>query len=442
MNRKLFAFCILGLGAIACGDESYTGEIATGKFVRALKPVANSYLVVLQTGAEADSILEDFQGVEVVNRFESALNGLHLRMSEGEALAMADREDVKFVEEDGYVDLQATQSPATWGLDRVDARSGLDNSYTYNADGSGVHAYIIDTGINASHTDFAGRIGNGYDAIDNDNTPNDCNGHGTHVAGTVGGSVYGVAKNVTLHAVRVIGCGPSAPIATIVAGVNWTTQNHQKPAVANLSLGGATSSALDQAISGLINAGVTAVVAAGNNNSNACNFSPARVSNAITVASIAQGDRKAGTSNWGSCVDLFAPGDRVVSASHNNNSGTRTLSGTSMASPHVAGIAALYLQGATGASPAQVTNVILDAATPNVVSNRRGSPNLLAYSLLGSSGGGGNGGGGNGGGNGGGGNGGGFSPDNPAPGCNSSHYIRCGNRCFTADQAATEPLCN
>ena len=245
-----------------------------------------------------------------------------------------------------------------------------------------MRAYVIDTGINTTHNDFGGRATSGYDAVDG-GAATDCNGHGTHVAGSVGGTTYGVAKGVSLVAVRVLDCAGSGTNSGVIAGMDWVTANHVKPAVANMSLGGGASTAIDDAVNRMHNAGVTVVVAAGNENQNACNVSPSRAANAITVGATTSSDARASYSNFGSCVDVFAPGSSILSAWYTSNTATNTISGTSMASPHVAGVAALYLQGTPSATPATVANAIVTTATSGVVtSSGTGSPNLLVYSLL------------------------------------------------------------
>lgn len=312
----------------------------------------------------------------VTHVYEAALDGFVAAMTEAEAQELSRNPDVAYVEQD-----QVMFANVTWGLDRIDQRDlPLNNVYSPGSNGSGVHAYIIDTGIRATHNEFTGRIGNGWDAVNNDNDPSDCNGHGTHVSGTVGGATYGVAPGVTLHGVRVLNCQGSGSNAGVIAGVDWVTQNHVKPAVANMSLGGSASSALDSAVSNSINAGVTYAIAAGNSGANACNYSPARVGAAITVGATSNTDAKASWSNYGSCLDIFAPGASITSAWKNNNNATSTISGTSMASPHVAGAAALYLGNNPGASPSQVATALIDASTSGkVTSAGSGSPNRLLY---------------------------------------------------------------
>ncbi|MPZ97621.1 MAG: S8 family serine peptidase, partial [Propionibacteriales bacterium] len=273
----------------------------------------------------------------------------------------------------------------TWGIDRIDQRNlPLSNSYTYNQTGAGVTAFIIDTGIRATHNDLSGRVGSGFTAINDGNGTNDCHGHGTHVAGTVGSETYGVAKDVALRPVRVLGCDGSGTTAGVIDGVDWVTANKAASSVANMSLGGGVSTALDNAVGASINAGVTYAVAAGNDfGANACNGSPARVSAAITVGSTTSSDARSSFSNIGSCLDLFAPGSNITSTWNTSNTATNTISGTSMATPHVAGVAALYLQANPGAPAATVRDAIVNGATNGVVGNPgSGSPNKLLYSLL------------------------------------------------------------
>ena len=278
-----------------------------------------------------------------------------------------------------------SQTPATWGLDRIDQRDlPLNNTYNYNQTGQAVHAYIIDTGMRATHQQFTGRVGNGADFVGDGQGTNDCHGHGTHVAGTTGGTTYGVAKLVTLHAVRVLNCQGSGTNSGVIAGVDWVTANHGSPAVANMSLGGGISTALDSAVNNSVNSGVSYAVAAGNSNANACNSSPARAPAANTVGSTTSTDARSSFSNFGTCLDIFAPGSSITSAWNTSDTATNTISGTSMASPHVAGAIALYLQTNPGASPSTVTNALIANSTLNHVTNAgSGSPNRLLYSLFG-----------------------------------------------------------
>nr|VFK37915.1 MAG: Peptidase inhibitor I9 [Candidatus Kentron sp. SD]VFK42560.1 MAG: Peptidase inhibitor I9 [Candidatus Kentron sp. SD]VFK77846.1 MAG: Peptidase inhibitor I9 [Candidatus Kentron sp. SD] len=290
--------------------------------------------------------------------------------------------EIDYIVPDGEVHANLQYPTPSWGLDRIDQRDlPLDSTYDYSEMGSGVHVYVLDTGIRASHNEFAGRVSNGIDFIDNDNDPNDCDGHGTHVAGTIGGNTHGVAKDVTLHGVRVLDCYGSGYTSGVIAGVDWVTAHHQSPAVANMSLGGGGYAPLDSAIMASIARGVTYVVAAGNDNRDACSKSPARVPNAITVASTTSADQRSGFSNYGNCVDILAPGSSITSAWHTSDTATNTISGTSMASPHVAGVAALYLQNNPGASPATIATTLSVNATKDKLGDvRAGSPNSLLYS--------------------------------------------------------------
>ncbi|MEX7509342.1 S8 family peptidase, partial [Acinetobacter baumannii] len=238
-----------------------------------------------------------------------------------------------------------TQSNPDWGLDRIDQKAlPLNSAYSYLQTGSGTTAYIVDTGILSSHQEFSGRVLSGYTAISDGNGTTDCNGHGTHVAGTVGGTTYGVAKNVNLVPIRILGCDGSGASSNVIAGLDWILKNGKKPAVVNMSLGGATSSSLDSAVENLFNNGYVMVVAAGNSNTDACSSSPARVSKAITVAATDNTDTRASYSNYGSCVDIFAPGSQINSSWIGSNTATKILNGTSMATPHVAGVVAEMLQ--------------------------------------------------------------------------------------------------
>ena len=312
--------------------------------------------------------------------YDSALLGFAARMSAERAKDLSDDPRVAYVEEDQVMEAVVTQNNATWGLDRVDQRNRpLNGTYIYDRTGAGVHAYIIDTGIRTTHSQFTGRVGNGFSAITGGVA--DCNGHGTHVAGTVGGTIHGVAKAVTLHPVRVLSCSGSGSNSGVIAGVNWVRTNRIRPAVANMSLGGGVSSALDSAVTSAIGAGVSFAVAAGNSNANACNSSPARVPAANTVGSTTSSDARSSFSNFGTCVDLFAPGSSITSAWFSSNTATNTISGTSMASPHVAGVLALIVQGNATMTAATASTTLRNNATTGVVSNPgSGSPNRLLYS--------------------------------------------------------------
>jgi len=329
------------------------------------------------------------RGGTITHDYTAALRGFAAALPDRAVEALRTNPNVAFIEADSRVSIDATQSPATWGLDRTDQRSlPLNNSYTYDYTGTGVTAYIIDTGVLATHSQFGSRVGSGYTSISDGRGTTDCNGHGTHVAGTVGGSTYGVAKSVSLRPVRVLDCQGSGTNSGVIAGVDWATGNHAAgtPAVANMSLGGGVSSALDTAVNNSINDGISYAVAAGNDNgANACNGSPSRVPAALTVGSTTSTDARSSFSNIGSCLDLFAPGSSITSAWYSSTTATNTISGTSMATPHVAGVAALHLQANPSASPASVSSAIVDNATTGVVTGAgTGSPNRLLHSLFGS----------------------------------------------------------
>jgi len=317
--------------------------------------------------------------------YATVVQGFAAHLSEPQLAALRADPRVAYIEPDAPMYATTTQTGATWGLDRVDQRNlPLSTTYGYTADGTGVNAYIIDTGIRLSHAEFGGRAVSGFDAVDG-GSADDCNGHGTHTAGTVGGSTYGVAKNVHLVAVRVLDCGGSGTTAGVIAGVDWVTANHVSPAVANMSLGGSASTTLDNAVAAAIASGVTFAVAAGNGNFlgiavNACNVSPARVAGAITVGATDKTDKKASFSNYGACLDLFAPGVSITSSWYSSDTATNTISGTSMSAPHVAGVAALYLQGNPSATPAAVSAALVaNATTGKVTSPGTGSPNRLLF---------------------------------------------------------------
>jgi aqualysin 1 len=314
--------------------------------------------------------------------YADALRGFSAAMSEKQAIELSLDPQVAYVEEDSVVHAVVTQSNATWGLDRIDQRNRpLSGTYTYTSTGSGVNAYVIDTGIRTTHTNFGGRAVGAFTAINDGRGSTDCNGHGTHVAGTIGSTTWGVAKAVRLLAVRVLSCSGSGSNSGVIAGVNFVTSNHVagQPAVANMSLGGGASTALDTAVNNSIADGVVYAVAAGNSNANAANFSPARVANAITVGSSTSTDARSSFSNFGSIVDIFAPGSSITSTWSTSNTATNTISGTSMATPHVAGAAARYLQTNRSASPATVRNALVADATLNVLT---GIPSGTANRLL------------------------------------------------------------
>ncbi|WNG56079.1 S8 family serine peptidase [Archangium gephyra] len=406
LSRALFTCSLLGVAA--CGgplpeEEGILPSKDVGQMAQLLrKPraIPGEYIVVLREDVKDVALrgspdvareMVAARGGQVLHTYDRALKGFWAKMSEAQVRELLADPRVAYVEENGVVSTSAAQTSATWGIDRIDQRNlPRDSTYNYNFDGTGVHAYVIDTGMRLTHSQFTGRVGNGFDAITAGGTAADCHGHGTHVAGTVGGTTWGVAKNVTLHPVRVLDCTGYGSDAQVIAGLDWVTANHVKPAVANMSLGGEASQALDDAVERMIAAGVVTAVAAGNDTDNACNYSPARTPNALTVGSTTSSDARSSFSNYGTCLDIFGPGSSITSASYSSNTASTSMSGTSMASPHVAGVAALYLQANPSSTPAQTMAAITTNATPSkVTSPGTGSPNLLLYSLFITGGGGG-----------------------------------------------------
>lgn len=371
-----------------------------GSIVRSENPVPGSFIVLLKPDAARSPLHPNALGPDLgtlakeialvqqgrlVAVYGSALHGFAIRLTPEAAERLAADPRVERIEEDGYVHIVTTQPNATWGIDRIDQRDlPLSGTYTYTTTGSGVNAYIIDTGIRSTHQEFTGRVGNGYSSISDGGGTTDCNGHGTHVSGTVGGTTYGVAKQVTLHPVRVLDCSGSGTVSGVVAGIDWVTSNAVKPAVANMSLGGGASTSLDDAVRNSINSGVVYAVAAGNDSADACNTSPARVTEALTVGATTSSDARSSFSNYGTCLDLFAPGSSITSSWYSSDTATNTIDGTSMASPHVAGTAALYLQSNPTATPSAVVSAIINNATSGKVANPgSGSPNRLLYMVFG-----------------------------------------------------------
>ncbi len=337
--------------------------------------IEGSYLVVLREGADPRSVAA-VAGVEPGFVYAAALNGFSAKLNAGQLNALRHDRNVAYVEEDQVVKAQAVQSPARWGLDRIDQQFlPLNNAYSYNSLGSGVRVYVIDTGINVTHPEFGGRAVNLFDALGGSGA--DCNGHGTHVAGIVGSVTYGVAKGTQLRGIRALNCSGSGSMSQMIAAVDWVRLNHVKPAVANLSIGGSYSTALNTAVANLISAGVFTTVAAGNSAANACSFSPGSVAAAFTVAGSTINDNVLSTSNSGSCVDGYAPGSAISTWL---GSGTANLTGSSMAAPHVAGVAALYMDYVPAATPATVTNWIVGNMTAGVlIGVPPGTPNRLLY---------------------------------------------------------------
>jgi len=398
MKKTLALFALVALSVavvVLTAVHGQNNNNGLGKLRRQVpeKRIANQYIVVLNNDvsdvdAEALRLARDFGGDRNEGHtYHKAIKGFSVRMSEQQAARLANDPRVDYVEEDGVVSIVTTQTGATWGLDRIDQRDlPLDGNYTYNATGSGVKAYIIDTGIRATHTQIAGRVISGFTAINDGLGTNDGNGHGTHVSGTVGGTTYGVAKNVTLVAVRVLDSSGNGTNSGVISGVDFVTSDHQagQPAVANMSLGGGISSALDTAVSNSIADGVTYAIAAGNDAVDACTNSPGRVASAITVGSTTSTDARSSFSNFGTCLDIFAPGSSITSSWNTSDTATNTISGTSMATPHVTGVAALFLETNPTASPATVTAAIVNNATLNKVTGAgTGSPNRLLFSQLG-----------------------------------------------------------
>ncbi|MGW3989911.1 S8 family serine peptidase [Streptomyces sp. NPDC004830] len=343
--------------------------------------VPGTFIVTLDEKADKSSLAEEYGGT-LRRTYTTAVDGFSaggLSTAEAERLA-ADPAVAKVVQVKKF-SIDATQdNPPSWGLDRLDqADTAGDSKYTYpDGAGEGVTAYVIDTGVRVTHKDLAGRATSGYDAVDNDNDADDGNGHGTHVAGTIAGTAHGVAKKAEIVAVRVLDDNGSGTTEQVIAGIDWVAKNHRGPSVANMSLGGGADPALDEAVKKAIAAGVTFGVAAGNESSDAGQGSPARVAEAITVASSTKDDKQSDFSNFGSAVDLYAPGSDITSAWNDSDEGTKTISGTSMATPHVVGAAAVYLAGHQDATPDQVAKALTDGAVPDKISNpSQGTPNKL-----------------------------------------------------------------
>ncbi len=387
MTHKTLLACLALLAALLVPG---TAGAASG---------ASPYIVVLKDDVASSGAVADQHkgrhGARLKHVYRHALKGYAARIPAHKVDEVRADSRVAYVEPDGEAKaLQTTQSNAIWGLDRVDARSGLNGTFTYSNTGAGVDAYIIDTGIRMTHAELGGRAVDGRDTVENDNTAQDCNGHGTHVAGTTGGSTYGVAKSVKLVGVRVLNCEGSGTWSGVIAGIDWVTEDHKQkeaadpnapaPAVANMSLGGGASTAVDDAVRRSIGSGVSYAIAAGNGNlagvhQDACKSSPARVAEAMTISATDKTDRKASWANYGKCVDWFAPGVGITSAWHTGDGDLNTISGTSMATPHTAGVAALALQATPSATPQQVRDEVYARTTRGIVTSSKTANNHLLY---------------------------------------------------------------
>lgn len=390
---------MIGAALIAAACPAFAADLVTAE-----RPVPGRYIVVLKNQVARLSV-ENTRGVSdvasvarglaskhrarLLRSYQNALRGFVVEADDKALAQLLNDPGVAFVEEDGFGSIDATQNKPTWGLDRTDQRSlPLSSTYTYDTDAATVHAYVLDTGVRVDHSEFRGRIGNGFSSRPGDASTNDCHGHGTHVAGTIAGTTWGIAKKAIVHPIRAFNCQGDGQTSEAIAAIDWVAANHIKPAVANMSFGFPGSAAIDNSVNNLINAGVVAVASAGNSDNDACSGSPRRVPRALTVGASDRKDARSvwstsQASGWGRCVDLFAPGTDIVSAGITSASASASMSGTSMATPHVAGVAALYLATHPVATPDEVHAAIVGNATAGkITGNLRGTPNLLLHSLF------------------------------------------------------------
>jgi subtilisin family serine protease len=389
MSKVMFGVSTLGL-LVAMGTTGVQASTPGARGAEA-RTLPDRYIVVLRDAVtDVPGLAQQLAragGGEVSHLYQNTIKGFSLRLPAQAVAALARNPNVQSVEADQAVSInQSVQDQATWGLDRLDQRSlPLDTRYSYNLTGQGVHVFVVDTGVRSTHQEFTGRMKPGFSALE-DKSTEDCNGHGTHVAGSAAGTRWGVAKGAFVVPVRVLDCGGSGSWSGVIAGIDWAAGQAvnagMAPAVMNLSLGGGASSSVDLAARRAVEAGVTVVAAAGNSQANACNYSPAREPVVLTVGATTSSDAQASYSNFGSCLDLYAPGSGIRSAWSSSDTAVADLNGTSMASPHVAGAAALFLQADPSATPGLVSRRLLDSATSGVLKSLgTGSPNLLAFSL-------------------------------------------------------------
>ncbi|MBJ6798517.1 S8 family peptidase [Geomonas propionica] len=386
MTKTLFGLALLGIVSLAQVAAAAPEVAAPIYGVGAERAIPGRYIVVFSPGSAGHEVSAAAQaagrlGGKVHYVYTDALQGFAATLPDQALQGLRHNPNVEYIEQDQVVTLgiEISEPASTWNLDRIDQRAlPLDGYFGYTSTGVGVTAYVIDTGIRTSHTEFGARASIGYDALGGNGQ--DCNGHGTHVSGTIGGFHYGVAKDVTLVGVRVLDCSGSGTTSGVVSGVDWVTRNKKLPAVANMSLGGGASTALDNAVANSISSGVTYAIAAGNSKQDACRYSPARVPAALTVGATTSNDARASYSNYGACLDIFAPGSNVTSSWYSSDTATATLSGTSMATPNVTGVAAQYLQLNPTATPAGVAAALTGNATTGAVGNAgKKSPNLLLF---------------------------------------------------------------